>query len=564
MMTSQPEFQRLTALLERDGAHFLEAFDRQVHEQADRPALIHGDSGERLSFGELGRKTDYLAANLWARGVKPGDVISVLSTDPLISALAMIGIWKAAAIYAPVNFQYAGQLLSYTLNDAKPVALIVDADLLPRVEAVANDLTDLGQVVLIERGESSSPTPRNSFRSLLEKAPRPQIDIAYSTPCSLIYTSGTTGPSKGVLHGHRWINQYTWLLRGRFSPEDVVYNDLPMYHVGGAYAAVVAGLWAGAEVWLWDRFSPHQFWPRIAQGSCTATILLDVMIPWLMGAPPSETDRHNTLNKAHMQPLPVGHNAFARRFGIDSVSAGFGQTESGAPASMFIEECIDGTGTPADLYRGQSVEQLRALAADAEIPVLAGPQVTRKAAMGSPLPFFDVTVLDERDEPCEPNIAGQWAIRPKIPGLLYEGYLGKPDKTVEANRNFWFHTGDSAVMGDDGLYYFLDRLGDRIRVRGENVSSVHVEEIIGGHPGVQMCAVVAIASARSDEDEIVAFIETVDGRLLEEQELRSYAEAQLPKFMRPWAYRFVNEIPRTPTNKIEKHKLRAQALEVNQ
>lgn len=563
-MTTRTEFQRLTTLLERDGAHFLEAFDRQVHEHGDRPALIHGDSGKRLSFGDLGRKTDYLAANLCALGIKHGDVISVLTTDPLVSALAMIGIWKAAAIYAPVNFQYAGQLLTYTLNDAKPAVLIVDEDLLPRVEAVANDLTDLGQIVVVERSESAGPAPRNNFRSLLDKATRPRIDIDYGTLCSLIYTSGTTGPSKGVLHSHRWINQYTWLLRGRLSSDDVVYNDLPMYHVGGAYAAVIAGLWVGAEVWLWDRFSPHQFWPRIAQGSCTATILLDVMIPWLMGEPPSATDRHNTLNKAHMQPLPVGHNAFARRFGIDSVSAGFGQTESGAPASIFIEECADGSGTPMELYRGTSVESLRALAAEAAIPVLGGTEVTRKAAMGSALPFFDVAVLNDRDEPCEPNIAGQWAIRPKLPSLLYGGYLDKPDKTVEANRNFWFHTGDSAVLGDDGLYYFLDRLGDRIRVRGENVSSVHVEEIIGGHPDVQMCAVVAIPSARSDEDDIVAFIETVDGRALDEQELRFYAEAQLPKFMRPWAYRFTKEIPRTPTNKIEKHKLRAQALEVDQ
>lgn len=563
-MTDRAEFERLVALLERDGAHFLDAFDRWVSQQPDQSALSYGDTGMRLSFGDLGRLTDYIAGNLLARGVKQGDVISILTTDPLKSALAMIGIWKAAAIYAPVNFQYSGQLLRYTLNDSRPMILIVDAVLLPRVEAVASDLPDLAQIIVIETHPTSGPVPRDRWQSLLEPASRPEIDIRPSTLCSLIYTSGTTGPSKGVLHSHRWINQYTWLLRGRLAGEDVVYNDLPMYHVGGAYAAVAAGLWKGAEVWLWDRFSPDQFWPRIAQGSCTATILLDVMIPWLMGATRTDADRHNTLNKAHMQPLPVRHREFAQRFGIDSVSAGFGQTESGAPASIFIEECVEGGGTPAELYRGKGVADLRILAADVGIPVLDGLAVTRKAAMGSAMPFFDVAVLDDDDEPCGPDVAGQWAIRPKLPNLLYSGYLGKPDKTVEANRNFWFHTGDSAVLGDDGLYYFLDRLGDRIRVRGENVSSVHVEEIIGSHPGVQMCAVVAVASDRSDEDEIVAFVERVEGYKIDEADLRSHAEAELPKFMRPWAYRFIDEIPRTPTNKIEKHKLRAQVAEPRQ
>jgi carnitine-CoA ligase len=288
----------------------------------------------------------------------------------------------------------------------------------------------------------------------------------------------------------------------------------------------------------------------------TTAILLDVMIPWLMQAPPSAEDRHNTLNKVHMQPLPLHHLEVARRFGLDFITAGFGQTESGAPLSVLLEEMPEGEGTPADLYTGRSHEEVRDLAARFGVPFLPGAEATRKGLMGRPTPFVEATVLNEQDEECAPEEAGQLALRSRLPGLFLREYHGKPEATVAAFRNLWFHTGDAAVRGADGHFYFVDRMGDRMRVRGENLSSFQVEDLLNQHPGIQFCAVFAIPSRQGDEDDVVAYVVPSEGSQLTEEAVHVFAAETLPKHMRPKHVRVVEDIPRTLTNKIEKYKLK--------
>ena len=556
------DHRRLEQLLEEDGATVIEALDRHAESFDARVAIVYGETGEQRTFGDLARRTDSIAGNLAAFGVHSGDSVGVLTTNPLLSTEVMFAAWKCGAIYAPVNYMYAGSMLAYTLNDSAPATLVVDAGLVGAVADVWDRLAHHPSVVLFGDADGHVlPFQVTEFESLLSFSPRPTVDIETDTPCSLIYTSGTTGPSKGVLQPHRWLTQYTWPYRRRFTGQDVLYNDLPMYHVGGAYTNVAAAVWVGAQVVLWDRFSPNDFWIRIREHACTAAVLIDVMIPWLMAQPRSDQDRVNSLNKVHMQPLPLRHHEFAERFGIDVVTAGFGQTESGTTIHMVLEECEDGEGTPDELYRGKTRQQLREESAAAGVAVVEGRSVTRKAATGRPLPFFHVAVLDEHDNPCPLGTPGHLGIRGKLPNLLFREYIGKPDKTVEATRNLWFHTGDLVVQDTDGLFYFLDRLGDRIRVRGENVSSVHVEEILQSYPGIEVCAVVGVPSERSDEDDIVAFVQPAEGATLTVRELEGYAEATMPRFMRPLVYRITAELPRTPTNKLEKHKLRAILLD---
>jgi crotonobetaine/carnitine-CoA ligase len=338
--------------------------------------------------------------------------------------------------------------------------------------------------------------------------------------------------------------------------DDVIYNDLPMYHVGGAIANVARAAWVGCEVAVWDRFSPSAFWDRVRSRRATTAILLDVMIPWLMQAPPSAEDRHNTLNKVHMQPLPLHHLEVARRFGLDFVTAGFGQTESGAPLSVLLEEVPEGEGTPADLYTGRTHQEVRDLSARFGVPFLPGAEVTRKGLMGRPTPFVEATVLNEHDEECAPEEAGQLALRSRLPGLFLREYHGKPEATVAAFRNLWFHTGDAAVRSADGQFYFVDRMGDRMRVRGENLSSFQVEDLLNQHPGIQFCAVFAIPSRQGDEDDVVAYVVPSEESRVTEEAVHAFAAETLPKHMRPRHVRVVDDIPRTLTNKIEKYKLK--------
>lgn len=562
----------LTALLRADGEMATGRLDYWAGTAGSRPFFHYGEDDTTFTYAEFGVRTDHIAGNLAAHGIGKGDRVSVFTLNPLVSALAMFGIWKAGAVYCPINFGYTGRLLSYQLDDTSPSLVITDPTLLGALNGVAGEIARLPSVCVYDppadahdhvdgRDQVDRRFTDLPWSALTSPAARPDVSVAYDDPANIVYTSGTTGPAKGVVQPHRWMAQYTYNLRLSLTDEDVIYNDLPMYHVGGAIANVVRAVWAGCEVAVWDRFSPSAFWERVAKRGVTRAILLDVMIPWLTKAPETPTDRHNTLNKVHMQPLPENHAAVARRFGFDFVTAGFGQTESGAPLSVVIEETAEGEGTPPELYRGCSHAEIIRLAGDAGTPVMSGDQATTQRLMGLPSPFFEVAVLDEHDGRCAAGEPGQLAVRPKLPALIMHEYLGKPEATVKAWKNLWFHTGDAAVQHEDGMFAFIDRLGDRIRVRGENLSSFQVEDILHQHPSVALAAAFAIPGEEGDEDDIVVFVVAEEGSGLNEQALHDFAAETMPKYMRPRHIRVVAEIPRTPTNKIEKYKLRALIIE---
>jgi crotonobetaine/carnitine-CoA ligase len=437
---------------------------------------------------------------------------------------------------------------------------VTDAELIERIPEVAGDLADDADLsVAVFEDDAEAPVgglPRVPWSALTADAPRPEVTIGPADPANIVYTSGTTGPAKGVLQPHLWINQYTYGLRSLIDARDVVYNDLPMYHVGGAFANVGRAIWKGAEAAIWNRFSPSEFWSRIERRGATAAILLDVMIPWLMKAPESEADRANTLSKVHMQPLPLHHSAVAQRFGFDAVSAGFGQTESGGPLKIVMLETADGEGTPEHLRKGLLGDELTAACQERGFSVVDGTTVTEKGAMGYPSHFVEAMIVDESDGECPRGVPGELVVRPRIDHIMMTEYIGKPEATATAWRGGWFHTGDSALQNPDGSFRFVDRMGDRIRVKGENLSSFQVEDLLNGHPDVQLTAVFAIPSSEGSEDDIVAYAVLVEGSRATADDLHRFAREQMPKFMRPAHIRIVADIPRTPTNKIEKYKLR--------
>ncbi|WP_182357244.1 AMP-binding protein [Tomitella gaofuii] len=561
----------LTELLTADGETAVERLDHWAEVAGDKPFFYYGEDDLTLTYAEFGRRTDAIAGNLKRLGVHKGDPVSVFTTNPLAAALAMFGVWKAGAVYSPVNFAYTGRLLTYQLDDTAPAMVITDAKLIGALNDVAPELASAPQVCVYEPAEGAHdhvphrpPTDGRftdvAWSRLTAEAARPQVTIAAHDPANIVYTSGTTGPAKGVLQPHRWMNQYTFAFRRTLTPDDVVYNDLPLYHVGGAVENVVRAAWAGCTVAVWDRFSPSEFWRRIERSGATTAILLDVMIPWLVKAPESPRDQDNTLNKVYMQPFPANHAEVARRFGFDFVLGGFGQTESGNPLAVYVEECAPGEGTPADTYVGLDHAQITERAGEIGVQVLGPREADRRGLMGLPTPLFEVAVLDDSDNRCAPGKVGELAFRPKLPSLLFTEYLGKPEATVRAWRNLWFHTGDSAVETDDGAFAFVDRLGDRIRVRGENLSSFQVEEVMNGHDAIALVTAFPIPSAEGDEDDIVVYATPAEGSSVTAEELQEYATRNMPKYMRPRHIRIVDEIPRTPTNKIEKYKLRGRIL----
>ena len=570
-MTPDETFAQMVA----EGDSVLDKLDDCARTMPDKVFIHYGEDGVKLTFAEFKQRTDRIAAGLAAMGVTEGIPVSVLTRNSLVSALTMFAIWRAGGIFAPVNFNFRGLLLSYQLKDTEPFALVTDpsfADVLGEV---------IGEVSL-RRLIVHTPAPGDhdfadlafgpAFKGLdivtfaqlgASDAPVPRIDRSPFDLANIVYTSGTTGPSKGVVQPFRWMNHYGFPARQLTSSDDVIYCDLPLYHVGGAFFLLARAVWQGNTVGLWDKFSPTRFWDRIAECGATTCVLLDVMVPYLMSVEPRGSDRANTLNKVHMQPFPGNHHEVALRFGIDFVTVGFGQTESGSGFAAVIDQFAVEHGTPTALWRGLSKQDIRARCRTIGRPVLDGSQPLPKGLMGAPNPLLETAILDDDDNLLPPGQVGQLAFRPRFPGLLLQEYFRKPEATLKAFRTCWFHTGDACRQLDDGsgLFSFVDRIGGFFRVRGENVSSFEVEALIASHDKVRAVAAVPVPAKIGEEEDVAVFIELVEGETLTEDELRDHARRVMPKYMQPTHIRFVLALPVTPTNKVEKYKLKRQILD---
>ena len=549
ILTPQQVFERMT----KDGDVLLHALDTHAKQQPDKLLLHYGDENLDLSYANFAARTRRMAARLAVQGVGFGDHVSVHSENALVTALSMFAIWRLGAVFAPVNYNLRGRFLTYQITDTGPKAVIADAsgvDLISQLRADMPDFTLIGPNGDVEDYEADVPPP-------------PMPDLGPSDTAAIIYTSGTTGPAKGVRLGHRWLNQYCYTSRDINTSEDVVHCDLPLYHVGGAFNLFGRAVWTGCTTGLWNRFSATDYWARIAKVGASSTTLLDVMIPHIMSQPSSPDDAANTLNKMHIQPYTPRHHTFARRFGVDFISVGFGQTESGSVFAGILDEFPDSQGTPAALWKGHDKDTYRTRVTALGRPLFDGRKDLPKGIMGAPVRFFEVAAMDDNDMPVPEGQVGQLCLRPRFPEMFLQDYLNKPEATLKAIKNCWFHTGDAVrcIDAEKNLYVFIDRMGGYFRVRGENVSSFEVESVILDIKGVRACAAVPIPAAIGEEDDIVVWIEPEPGVVLTQEQVDAHTIAEMPKYMRPRHVRFIDALPITPTSKVEKYKLRERILE---
>ncbi len=567
------DLDKLKKEFEQDGPSVVGKLIQWASMKPDQKFLYYGEEDRVLTYGEFNQLTNQIGRSLKSLGVEKGDRISLYLFNPLITVLAMFGIWKIGAVFSPINFNYKGRLLSYQINDTNPKMLITEQAMLHSLDLVKEDLPPL-KIILRKPGrdehdfnpdllQAQMDTKHKvyTFEELLRgDSSDLNTEINYWETANIIYTSGTTGPAKGVVQSHRWMAQYTFNTRRITHPEDVIYNDLPMYHVGGAISNFTRVVWVGANTALWDKFSPSEFWKRIERGRANNATLLDVMIPWLMNPPETPKDRTNGLKWVHMQPLPQYHHKVAKRFGIDFITGGYGQTEAGNGFVGLIDELEEGEGTPSELYKGFSREEMREFCRQWGYPLLSGKEDIKKGFMGRSVVLIPA-VLNEHDEELGPGQYGQLAFRSRLPYCMLDGYFNKPEATVEVFRNQWFHTGDACYKDQEDVYFFVDRMGGFIRTKGENISSYQIEDIINSHPAVEFCAAFPVPAEVGEEDDIVVYVTPMQKIELDESTLRKWLASEMPRFMWPKHIRFIDELPRTPTNKVEKYKLKKMILE---
>jgi crotonobetaine/carnitine-CoA ligase len=349
------------------------------------------------------------------------------------------------------------------------------------------------------------------------------VEAAPGDTCVLLYTSGTTGPAKGVLCPHaQW---YWWgVVTGEMlgvTADDVLYTCLPLFHTN-AMNAFMQALVAGAVFVPGPRFSASRFWRRIVDADATVTYLLGAMVHILANREPEEHERMHRVRVALAPATPASLvRPFADRFGIELIDS-WGSTETNAVIST------SGGGAPA-------------------------------GSMGAVTAGFDARVVDEDDEEVARGTPGELIVRSSYPFAFATGYLGLPEKTLAAWRNQWVHTGDRVTQDAAGWFWFVDRLKDSIRRRGENISSYEVEAALTEHPNVAAAAAVPVPSELG-EDEVLAVVVPREGTRLDPAELVSFCEPRLASFAIPRYVEIVDELPLTSNGKVEKYKLRERGV----
>lgn len=496
--------------------------DRWATERPDKAHVVFAD-GEEWTFSELQKKVRAKAAGLRELGIRQGEHVAVWLPNGRDALIAFYAINYIGAVFVPFNTAYRGNLLGHVIANSGARFLLVHPDLVPRLDEI--DLAQVEHLVVTTDAQpDSSPLPATAFDSVLGSE---DDELPLERPIepwdiqSIIYTSGTTGPSKGVLSSylHMFSNAgpESWPMVGE---DDRYMCVAPIFHIGGMGPPFVM-LARGASVAMIDNFSTDEFWSIAKATNSTMVFLLGVMATFLLKAEPAPGDRDHTVKKAFMVPLTSDAPAFTERFGVDIYTI-FNMTEISSP--VVSEANPSKIGTCGTVRLGVEVRLVDAN--DCEVPV---------------------------------GEIGEMLVRTDRPWAMNSGYNANPEATAEAWRNGWFHTGDAFRRDEDGYFYFVDRVKDAIRRRGENISSFEVEADVCRHPAVREAAAIAVPSEYS-EDEVMVIVAPVPGQAIDHRELAEFLIDTMPYFMVPRYIRILDELPKTPSAKVMKTELRSEGI----
>jgi len=522
----------------RPGAAYTvaDAFAESVARAPRHPALVFGD--QELSYGELDRASNRVARWAQAQGLRRGDVVALLMENRPEFVVHWLGLAKLGVVSALINTNLTGRPLAHSLSVSGAGHLILDAALAENW-AGAVDQLDEAPRVWSSCGEVAAAEDLDADVAQRSASPldaNVRSGLTSSDKLFYIYTSGTTGMPKAANFSHlRFIaSAQGGRAMGQIGPNDRMYVVLPLYHSAGGVMALGSALLSGATAVLARKFSASRFWEDCVRHDVTTFQYIGELCRYLLNSPPHPDERKHGIRLCIGNGLrPEIWEPFQDRFGIPQILEFYGATE-GNVVFMNVDNKVGSIGRMPGLMR---------------------------RAAGMHLVRFDVQkeeVVRGRDGFCiECGIDEPGEAIGQITGTVtFEGYSDKAATEKKLLRNVFkkgdtfFRTGDLLRRDADDYFYFVDRIGDTFRWKGENVSTSEVSEVVGTCPGVKEVNVYGVAVPGTDGRAGMASLVVDDG--FDVEKLREEVEAHLAPYARPLFLRILPEIEITGTFKHRK------------
>ncbi len=498
--------------------------EQAVAEVPDAPYLLWED--EVVSYAAFNASVDR-AASMWhGLGVRRGDRVAFMVDNKPEFLSAWLGLAKLGATLVAVNTGFKAAETEYLLQHSMAKLALVDPRHADMFAAMLPRLAGLEQVLVLGQDERFP-----DYATLVADADgrAPAVEVSPDDVISFIYTSGTTGKPKAVMQTQR-----SFVLTGQsypvwmgMAPGDRIYACLPLFHINSQAYSTMGAIGARGAIVLAPRFSASRFWDEIRSRQVAVFNFIGAMTLILSKKEPAPDDRDHSVKVAYGVPALPGElrALLEQRYGM-TVLSGFGMSET----TFGLVESLDGPRKPGSMGKPRHHPD---------------PSVPRTEAR----------VVDEQGRDVPAGTVGELVLRG--PALM-AGYFNDPERTAEALRDGWLFTGDMAWQDEDGFFFFVDRKKDIIRRRGENVSSLEVEDVLNDHAAVLECAVVGVPSELTDEELLVFVVPRPDAHF-DPAELAAWADERLAAFKVPRYYRTIEALPKTDTQKIEKHALRPLA-----
>jgi acyl-CoA synthetase (AMP-forming)/AMP-acid ligase II len=489
---------------------------------------------KEITWKEFDTNANRAANALIAMGIKKGDVVMHLMMNSIHWLEAYFGILKSGAIAAPLNFRFIARQIKYCVDIAEPKVMMLDQDFTERIEEIRPTLKTVKKFIFCG---SNTPKGMEPFDEVLAKASpaAPKVRLTGDDDAGLYFTSGTTGDPKATLLCHHSLEHVAVNENAshRETRKDCFLLLPPLYHTGGKmhwFGSLMGGgravLTTGGE-----RVTAKIILETMSREKVTLCMLL---VPWLQdivtaldkGELKVYDYNVSSLRLVHSgaQPIPsVLVRRFLKYFPNIQYDENYGLTESAGPC----------------LHLG--LENLHKL-----------------GSFGYPKLNLDARVVDDKGNDVLRGTVGEIILRG---GNIMKCYYKNPDKTAQTLKDGWLYTGDLARQDEEGFISYVDRKKDLIISGGENIYPVDLESVLIGQPKVKDVAIIGIPDERYGEV-VAAIVQAKEGMSLTEEEMRAYYEPQLPKYAWP-RYIWFDDIPRNPTGKIEKPKIRQKYVDIN-